>query len=219
MPRRSPLILALVVLVLLAAGCGGGGAPAVANLASTATPTATTAHGGLGAGRSLPRGGGSSATPRSGNHTVMMLGNATQGVKFSACMRAHGEPNFPDPSSQGTVQFGSGIDPRSPRFRVALSACRKLLPADFGQAPTAAQLARVQKQLVAFSNCMRAHAITDFPDPSGGELPEIRPMGDLDPNSPQFQTAYDACKRDIPSGLPGKALGGLAPPPAGNTSG
>jgi hypothetical protein len=58
-----------------------------------------------------------------------------------------------------------------------------------------------------------------LPDPSGGELLQIRPVGDLDPNNPQFQTAYDACKGHIPSGLPGKALGGLALPVTGSSGG
>ena len=59
---------------------------------------------------------------------------------------------------------------------------------------------------------MRSHAIKDFPDPSGGSLPRIQSVGDLDPNDPQFQTAYAACKSHLPAGLPDKALGGLEPP-------
>jgi hypothetical protein len=120
--------------------------------------------------------------------------------------------NFPDPSPQGIIQFGSGIDPHSPVFSSALHVCRKLLPAGFGQPPTATQLARVQQQLLAFSQCMRTHGIRDFPDPSGAALPEIQPVGDLDPNNPQFQAGYRACQRHLPAGVPSKALGGLAPP-------
>jgi hypothetical protein len=139
----------------------------------------------------------------------MNLGNATQGAKFAACMRSHGLAGFPDPNPQGMIQFGSGMDPRSPIFRSALNICRKLLPAGFGQPPTSAQLAQVQQRLLSFSQCMRAHRIEDFPDPSGGGLPRIRPVGDLNPRSPRFQAAYEACKGRLPAGLPGKALGGL----------
>jgi hypothetical protein len=150
-----------------------------------------------------------------------MVGSAVQGVEFAACMRKHGLPNFPDPNAQGTIQFGSaqGIDPHSSAFRSALRACRELLPSGFDRSPTAAQLARVQQQLLAFSKCMRAHGIKNFPDPSGAELPRIQPVGDLDPNNPQFQTAYKACKGNLPAGVPDKALGGLAPPPTGNSGG
>jgi len=72
----------------------------------------------------------------------------------------------------------------------------------------------VEEQLLAFAKCMRAHGLEDFPDPSGGELPLTRPHGDLDPSNPRFQADYRACKSDLPASLPGKALGGLAPPPS-----
>ena len=56
-------------------------------------------------------------------------------LKFAQCMRAHGEPSFPDPSvsSDGGVTLGNlaGLDPNSPQFRSAESACRSFLPAGF----------------------------------------------------------------------------------------
>ncbi len=215
-PLLAVALIGLAALGLLGAGCGGGGSPGVANVASTITRAATT-HGGSGAEGS-PVAGSSTAPRGRGNQTVIMLGNATQGVKLSACMRTHGEPSFPDPNAQGVVQFGSGIDPHSPIFSSALSACRDLLPAGFGP-PTATQLTELQQRLLAFSTCMRTHGIEDFPDPTGGGLPQIQPVGDLDPNNPQFQTAYNACKAHLPAGVPGKALGGLAPPATTNSGG
>jgi len=53
-----------------------------------------------------------------------------QGLAFSACMRSHGEPNFPDPPSGGAairILPGSGIDPRSPQYQTATMACGKHL--------------------------------------------------------------------------------------------
>jgi hypothetical protein len=53
---------------------------------------------------------------------------------FSACMRSHGEPNFPDPQfgSGGSVRLrisaGSGIDPSSPQFQAAQKACQSDSP-------------------------------------------------------------------------------------------
>jgi len=219
MRRPRPLILtsvAVAAFALFAAGCGGGASPEVASVASPATTattdhTATTTQSGSGGGGLV--GGGSSTGRRGGNDTVISVGNGAQGAKFAACMRTHGLPNFPDPNAQGMIQFGSaqGIDPRSPKFRSALHPCRKLLPNGLGP-PTAAQLAQVQQQLLAFSKCMRARGIRDFPDPSNGGLPQVQAGGDLDPNSPRFQADYGACKGHLPSGLPSKALGGLAPP-------
>jgi hypothetical protein len=59
-------------------------------------------------------------------------------LAFSACMRSHGEPNFPDPQF-GTggrvslrISVGSGLDPRSPQFQAAQKACQKNLPGKLG---------------------------------------------------------------------------------------
>jgi hypothetical protein len=162
----------------------------------------------------LAGGGLSSSASRVGNSTVISVGNAAQGAKFAACMRTHGVPNFPDPNAQGMIQFGSatGIDPHSPKFSSAVHACQKLLPHGLGP-PTAAQLAQVQQQLLAFSKCMRAHGITDFPDPqSNGDMGvTAQPGSDLAPNNPQFQSAQRACQSFLP--------GGAAGPPQTSASG
>lgn len=54
-------------------------------------------------------------------------------LKYSQCMRSHGEPNFPDPKvSANSVGFSlgpsSGINPHSPQFQTAQKACQSLLP-------------------------------------------------------------------------------------------
>jgi hypothetical protein len=48
-----------------------------------------------------------------------------QELAFARCMRAHGMPNFPDPTSSSGAQAGppSGIDPQSPAFRAAARVC------------------------------------------------------------------------------------------------
>jgi hypothetical protein len=49
-------------------------------------------------------------------------------MKFVACMRSHGLPKFPIPSSQGTVILtGTGYDPSSAVFRNAQAICKPLL--------------------------------------------------------------------------------------------
>jgi hypothetical protein len=118
-------------------------------------------------------------------------------------MRAHGVTNFPDPNAQGVIQYSStmGIDPNSQTFTSARTACNNLLPN--GGQPTPAQQAQRQQEMVAFSKCMRAHAIKDFPDPGFshghfGITITATPGGDLDPNNPQFQAAQHACRGDLP---------------------
>ena len=54
-------------------------------------------------------------------------------LAYSACMRTHGVPKFPDPEfsaggSKLTLGRGSGIDPASPAFKAAQTACASKLP-------------------------------------------------------------------------------------------
>jgi hypothetical protein len=114
-------------------------------------------------------------------------------------MRKHGLTSFPDPNGQGVISIhsGMGIDPGSPAFRSARSVCDKLLPN--GGQPTPAQIAQRQQQMLAFSSCMRAHGLKDFPDPSNGGLRiHDHPGSDLDPNNPTFQKAQQACQGHLP---------------------
>jgi hypothetical protein len=199
MPRVAAPAVTAAVLALLAAGCGGGGSPpGVANLgASAATTGTTTAQGDSGSSKAF--GGPAGNVPRGQFKLSMRIANAADGEKFSACMRKHGVPNYPDPNSQGviTIDSGMGFDPGSPVFRSAQSTCQKLLPN--GGQPTPAQIAKQQQQLLAFSACMRAHGLKDFPDPSNGGLRvSVHPGSDLDPSNPNVKRAGQACKKYLP---------------------
>lgn len=54
--------------------------------------------------------------------------NQTAELKWAACMRSHGEPNFPDPASNGSFTLPSGMDAESPQFQAALKACPRPAP-------------------------------------------------------------------------------------------
>jgi hypothetical protein len=54
---------------------------------------------------------------------------------------------------------------------------------------------------IAFSKCMRAHGITNFPDPSGGGGLNIAGTG-INPSSPAFKTAQGTCFKLMPGGGP-----------------
>jgi len=200
MRRRSFVLVSAVAVAgfaLVAAGCGGGGgSPGVANLGTNAagtTPATTT--------ESSPAAPGKLGTPggANGQFQIGMNVGTKDGPKFSACMRKHGITNFPDPSSQGVISIhsGMGIDPGSPTFQSARSACAKLLPN--GGQPTPAQIAQQQQKLLAFATCMRAHGLKDFPDPSGGGLRlSVHPGSDLSPTNPTFKKAQQACGKYLP---------------------
>ena len=194
---KSAALLLLLVVGLAAAGCGSGGkSPSVASLGGDATTTSQTA---------APPVGGLSSGGRGGSGSGFAMKISGGGLKYSKCMRAHGVHNFPDPNASGTLTFGSssGIDPNSPTFRSAQAACAKNLPN--GGNPSPQQLAKFKKAALAFSACMRAHGVKDFPDPdftAGGIHIQMKggPGSDLNPNNPSFQRARAACQNFLPQG-------------------
>lgn len=185
---RAALLLCFVGV--LVAGCGSGGkSPSVASLGGGDTTTSSSQSAGPPAGGlSSGRGGGQ------GFHLAMK-----GSLKFSQCMRSHGVSHFPDPNSTGLIGIDSstGIDPRSPTFRSAQQACRHLLPN--GGQPTPQQIAKAKQAALAYSQCMRANGVKDFPDPDftgGGISIRLggRPGSNLDPNNPTFQKAQQTCR-------------------------
>jgi hypothetical protein len=170
--RAAPLAAALAGLTLFLTGCGGPSGATAARAGATATGT---------------------ASPSGPAHKSM--------VAFSACMRSHGLPKFPDPNSKGQLLItpNSGVDPNSPQFQAAQQACQSLAPQ---QSPAQAQ--QSQARILKFAACMRSHGVPNFPDPtfSGGHFQMRLPQG-LDPSSPQFQSAQQACQSLAPFGGPG----------------
>jgi hypothetical protein len=119
-------------------------------------------------------------------------------AEYSQCMRENGVPSFPDLRAvNGQIQLSlpAGVDPDSPQFQQATEACRSLSPVqqNGGGAPSAEQ----QEQVLKFVKCMRKNGVPDFPDPSksGGTI-----VTGIDPNSPQFESALQACQSLIPAG-------------------
>ena len=142
--RCRPLAaLALIVMAAVISGCGSS-APA-----ETGT------------------GGGSSNT----------LASTQKAVKFAACMRKNGVPQFPDPNASGNLTIdavanGSSLDPSTPAFKHAISACKDLEPAGF----TGSKRSPNQQQAaLKFARCIRENGVNDFPDPTpNGPLVDTR---------------------------------------------
>jgi hypothetical protein len=133
-------------------------------------------------------------------------------VAFSRCIRAHGVPDFPDPDSDGGIKIQSGPDsdlaPDSPQMQAAQKACQSLAPG--GGSP--ADRAKAQAAALKFSQCMRAHGLTDFPDPSSDGRLQVgaSPGSNLAPDSPAFQAAQKACQSLAPGGGPHFQSSGVA---------
>lgn len=150
-------------------------------------------------------------------------GKQANQIAFASCIRSHGVPNFPDPTSNGnggiqisaTQRSGSGssmsvngVPVNGPTFKRAMTACRRYLPN--GGTPSSAKTAQLKAKALAMSRCMRSHGVPNFPDPQfqtgpGGGF-GIRLGGPgIDPNSPAFKAAQQAC---------GSILGGPKNPAA-----
>jgi len=109
-----------------------------------------------------------SSTKHNSSSSKDTSARAAAGIKYSDCMRAHGVTDFPDPSSSGNISLsGAGINPRSPAFQAAQTTCAKLIPGG-GPAVQNANTAATKRQFLAAADCMRAHGISDFPDPTTG---------------------------------------------------
>jgi hypothetical protein len=129
-------------------------------------------------------GGPATSSPASAN----VAGQSPSGPAYAQCMRQHGVTNFPDP--RGANQNSFLITPsvtRNTHYKSASTACESLRPrqsAAGGGGPN-------QRQLLAFAQCMRANGEPKFPDPAAGGAITL---GGVDPNSPQFQHAMQACQ-------------------------
>jgi hypothetical protein len=186
-PLLAPALAAAVGLSLFASACGGSTGNGVAQIGSTQSTTSSS----------------NSSGSRSSDDRRGAL------VAFSACMRKHGLPNFPDPKAVGrgyrlTIGSENGVDPNSPQFKTAQQACKQLLPN--GGTPSHQEQAKQLQEALKYAVCIRSHGVPNYPDPkaaSGGGIE----MGEA-PDSPQFKTAEKACGHLLPGGGGGTSTSG-----------
>jgi hypothetical protein len=171
----------MVGLSLLASACGGSSGAKVARIGTTS----------------------SGKSPASSSDTG--TGDARA---YSACMRSHGVPNFPDPDENGRLLVKGGVDGmNTPQGRKAAQACAHLQPN--GGRPTAAQEAKDLQAFLTYARCMRSHGVPRFPDPKPGGGLQIGPKVGVNPSTPQFQAAQAACRKVVP-GIPSAAPSAFA---------
>jgi hypothetical protein len=162
--------------------------------------------------------GGSSSN---GSRSTAGSSSSPSVVVYSACMRNHGVPNFPDPGSDGQVPKGDAqyFGVSTSDFDAAQQACRQLLPtggslqqreeqciANSGPCPPAL----LQQMLTAdrtFARCMRSHGWPSFPDPDpqpDGPVFNITAAGisDAMSHTHRFEATLDVCERLTGSNAP-----------------
>jgi hypothetical protein len=149
--------------------------------------------------------GGSPKPSVAGEKPTATASKSGNPAAYSACMRAHGVPNFPDPDSQGHLHVSGGskngkpfgVNPNTPQFKSAEQTCRSLEP----EANPTMQAQAMAKAL-KFSQCMRSHGVPDFPDPKvgpGGGI-ELGMSGSI-ANSSQLAKAQQECRSLAPGGV------------------
>jgi hypothetical protein len=125
-------------------------------------------------------------------------------LAFAQCVRAHGVPDFPDPNVNGAISLSSLAGQaklNSTQVSSAISACRHLLPN--GGTLNPAQQQKALNALLKFSQCMRAHGVPDFPDPSlvdGKVALDLKGAG-ISGSTPHIVTAAGTCRSVLPKGV------------------
>jgi hypothetical protein len=193
------LFVGLAALAALVAGCGGG------------AKTPTVAHLGSSTSSSHSSSAGSSSSSAGSSHGSGSASPGSEAVAYSACVRAHGVPNFPDPkvtTDGGEVKVAIGINPSisgNPHFQSAQQACRKLLPGGGPGGESSHPVSpQEQSEYLKAAACIRSHGIPNFPDPtfSGGGV-HIPKTAGVNLHSAQARAAGEACQSLIPGGLHG----------------
>jgi hypothetical protein len=128
-------------------------------------------------------GSGGSPSPAGSGGSPAAGGSAgsPSAVAYSACIRSHGVPTYPDPNSSGQLPKTDAqlLGVSTSQYQAAQHACQHLLPTGGSTQQQEAQCmqnsdcppALVQQMMTAdlkLARCMRSHRVPNFPDPTNG---------------------------------------------------
>jgi hypothetical protein len=147
---------------------------------------------------------GSGGSSNTGNSTTSQVG-----INYASCMRSHGVPKYPDPSSSNKLANGlpkvsvQQLGVSTSQYQAAQNACAHLLPN--GGQETQHQSQRDLDAMRAYAQCMRSHGVPTWPDPTydptaGWGFNLVNVHG-FDPNSTQIDNKMDVCNRGLPPGI------------------
>ena len=128
-------------------------------------------------------------------------GTPRNALAFSQCMRANGLSAFPDPDASGSLTIdgvvnGSSLDPNSPVWKQAISACKDLEPSGFtgNKGPVTPQQRQAR---LKFAQCIRDNGVPDFPDPASDTAPlidtDLIPSAATDSGMSMLHAAMQKC--------------------------
>ena len=171
-PWRTVAAVTLVASIGLLLGACGSTGPGVAGLVSTTSTT-----------------------------NVSSASLSSQLVKYGACIRSHGIPQYPDPMQNGDSFTFMKVN--SPQFAIVQAACHNVLPADV-LPPLEPTITPVdQADYLRAVACLHSDGFPQIPDPTftAGKV-HISLPSSIDQRSPRFERALATCRRLIPRGLP-----------------
>lgn len=129
-------------------------------------------------------------------------GSGAQAANYSACMRANGVADFPDPNADGRIRYG-GISVTKETWAKAVDVCQDVAPPDWndtGRTP------EQQGAALEFAQCMRDNGVPDFPDPATARDPLIDTSnmrgGVSARDIPELKGAHEACRDSFAAALP-----------------
>jgi hypothetical protein len=165
--------------------------------------------------------GSPSPTGSGGSPNASGSAASPSALAYSACMRSHGVPGYPDPDSSGQLPKTDAqlVGVSSTQYQAAQQVCRRLLPTGGSLQQQEAQCmqsndctpAMAQQMLDAdrkLARCMRSHGVPNFPDPanggSGGPFFPISSVGisEAASRTPQFEATLDRCARLVGDNAP-----------------
>ena len=118
---------------------------------------------------------------------VAQLGTTTTDRSSSAAAspRLHALARVPS--------FPRAADPRAPQQLVSPPVQAPRWPSVRTRPPTP-QVQQYRSVMLIYARCLRAHGVSNMPDPDSRGHLDIGPGSGVDVNSPRFQAAYRACR-------------------------
>lgn len=145
------------------------------------------------------------ASGSGGSPSAAGSSSSASAVAYSACMRAHGVPNFPDPTSNGQVPKADvqRLGVSNSQLGAAQHACQYAYPtSSLEQCSETGVCSPADRQellnrMREFAQCMRSQGVPDFPDPAtgadGDPFFNLLHLHSVNPRSPAFDRKSQRC--------------------------
>jgi hypothetical protein len=120
---------------------------------------------------------------------------------LAAARRAGPRPPRPLPAPVRVLAAALGAVMAGGLAGLATACSRAPVMSSAATASPGHTVSRTQEtsRAVAYAACMRSHGIRQFPEPSPGGLVAIGPGAGIDPGSPRYRSAGQACQALIPA--------------------